>query len=758
MNTKTIRGKTLGIFLSLVLVLSMAAVLLPVTPAQAATSITVTQPNGGECIKGGGNYIVKWTETSDGVVTADITVSTDNGATWSVPTSLGGLGPDVGPTPYQQSVTMPNTNSGICLVKVTISGPGDTTTSDVSDAVFKLDAQAPTVTLGSPLGGECWKGGTAHDVNWLSLDNFTGSLTYTLEYSINGGTSWAAITAPFSAAQGSQTFSWTLPVANASNCRVKITATDCAGNANTATSSNFTIDSTNPTVTVLQPNGGETLTAGASYNIQWNAIDNLPGNLTYLLEYSTTGCGGAYTAIGASFSGAQGSNTYSWTVPGVRTTFACIKVTATDCTGLNSTFDTSDATFTIQDTTAPVVTVTSPNGGESWANGSPHNITWTATDNVPGSLNYYLYYCTSFVDCPTCSIPIAGPILAAQGPNTFPWTVPLPVPPTTTNQCRIKVQAIDTATTPNSATDCSNNNFTILVGGTTTATVTSPAGSESWKGGTCHAISWNVTSSIAGDPAIIVLEYYNGGWNAIVTLRNRDQGAGAFNWAVPDDVAITKVRITATVGSISSPTVESNTFTVTAAEAGLTTATINLQAGWNLVSLAIMPTCCPSTSTSCGTSANSIDSILANAITLDRVDSVWYFTGGPSGTWQSYAPGAPSVLTRMIDGKAYWVKVTAGGGVAATYQGRKCPAPPDSPPTYTDYVAGWNMVGFKSTVGGVQLQNYLCGTCGTTYSVPAYSWDPALGYQSVNCATALTPGLGYWVYFLTPCTVSPGCN
>ena len=40
------------------------------------------------------------------------------------------------------------------------------------------------------------------------------------------------------------------------------------------------------------------------------------------------------------------------------------------------------ALTTIVDTQAPVVTVTSPVGGESWSIGSVHNITWTATDNV----------------------------------------------------------------------------------------------------------------------------------------------------------------------------------------------------------------------------------------------------------------------------------------------------------------------------------------------------------------------------------------
>ena len=34
------------------------------------------------------------------------------------------------------------------------------------------------------------------------------------------------------------------------------------------------------------------------------------------------------------------------------------------------------------DTTPPVVSLTSPAGGEAWPAGSAHNITWTATDNV----------------------------------------------------------------------------------------------------------------------------------------------------------------------------------------------------------------------------------------------------------------------------------------------------------------------------------------------------------------------------------------
>jgi hypothetical protein len=772
MNTKTIRGKTLGIFLSLVLVLSMAAVLLPAQTVSAATSITVTQPNGGECIKGSSNYIVKWTETSDGVVTADITVSTDNGVTWSAPTSLGGLGPDAAPTAYQQSVVMPNTNSNLCLVKVTISGPGDTTTSDVSDAVFTIDAQAPTVTLGSPLGGECWQGSSSDNVTWLAMDNFAGSLTYHLEFTTNG-TSWSDITPAYSSTQGNKYYTWSVPAANSINCKTRITATDCAGNATTQTSGAFTIDSTAPiSVIITQPNGGETLTAGAIYHIQWTASDNLPGNLTYQLSYSTTGCGGAYTNIGSAFSGAQGANDYPWTVPGVKTTLGCIKIRATDCAGLFTEVN-SAATFTIQDTTPPVVTLISPNGGESWRAGSVHNITWTATDNVPGSLNYYLYYCTSYTDCPTCSIPIVGPISGPQGANSYAWTVPAPIPPSTTNACRVKVTAFDTATTPNSAMDCSNGNFSIVVetGTPVTVQLTSPSASGiTWQAGTAQTITWTATSTIPSDTLDITLEYSSIGTfpgTVITTLLNRDQTTvvpGCFCWAVPTGAPAStyKIKITATIhGTISSASDESdNAFTVSADDPdwGITTDSIALSTGWNFISLKLIPTCCPSAASGVSsfcTCTYPIEGVLASI--MDKVDRIWYYdNNGTTTGWKGYMPNNPTApLMRMEDGKAYWVYVTAP--CTLTFQGRKSATVYSFPPSYNAY-AGWNMIGYKDTGSTRTVQQYLGVPCPSTiYSLPAYEQTTfgVAGWTYKNCTDTLTTGHGYWVYYYSAGTYRP---
>jgi hypothetical protein len=109
-------------------------------------------------------------------------------------------------------------------------------------------------------------------------------------------------------------------------------------------------------------------------------------------------------------------------------------------------------TLTVQgsgDTTPPSVSITSPVGGESWAAGSVHNITWTATDDV-GVTAVDLDLSTSA----GASYPFA---IAAGLANTgtFAWTVPVNL----TNQARIRVTAHDAGN--NSAAAASPANFAI---------------------------------------------------------------------------------------------------------------------------------------------------------------------------------------------------------------------------------------------------------------------------------------------------------
>ena len=98
--------------------------------------------------------------------------------------------------------------------------------------------------------------------------------------------------------------------------------------------------------------------------------------------------------------------------------------------------------------TAPVVTVTSPNGTEAWTGGTDHAITWTATDDV-GVTGVDVYY----RDAPASAW---TPLSLAQ-PNTgsFLWSVHNT--PTTT--ARVRVVARDASS--NTGADSSDANFTI---------------------------------------------------------------------------------------------------------------------------------------------------------------------------------------------------------------------------------------------------------------------------------------------------------
>lgn len=134
-----------------------------------------------------------------------------------------------------------------------------------------------------------------------------------------------------------------------------------------------------PTVTVLNPNGGENWQVGSSRNIQWGTTND-GGVVDVDIQYSTTGPGGPFTTIAA---GEANDGLYTWLVPDTASTDAYVRVVANIDDG-STIADESDNPFTITapDTEPPAVTLLSPTGGEDWPVGSTQNITWSATDNV----------------------------------------------------------------------------------------------------------------------------------------------------------------------------------------------------------------------------------------------------------------------------------------------------------------------------------------------------------------------------------------
>lgn len=178
-----------------------------------------------------------------------------------------------------------------------------------------------------------------------------------------------------------------------------------------------------------------------------------------------------------------------------------------------------------------------------------------------------------------------------------------------------------------------------------------------------------------------------------------------------------------------SPVVESVTITYRAAPQPIVE--ISLNAGWNLVSLPVMPT---STAR-----ADVLASIEGN---YDLV----YAYDGCSGAWQKYdANAAPYVnsLTDLDHTRGFWVKMNAPATL--TIQGTA----PDSTPL--SLCSGWNLTGYPSPTTR-PLPDVLNGVPFTLmYAYDAFAtgnpWQKydVNGAPYANTLTSVAPKRGYWI-------------
>lgn len=184
-----------------------------------------------------------------------------------------------------------------------------------------------------------------------------------------------------------------------------------------------------------------------------------------------------------------------------------------------------------------------------------------------------------------------------------------------------------------------------------------------------------------------------------------------------------------------------------------TTYSIPLSAGWNLVSLPLIPA-----------STTITDVLSATNIPGNKVVSVWYYDYGSScsvPSWKTYRPGytASNTLGFMEAGKAYWISCNQTGTLSGS-GARPCPAVvAGAPPTLLQYQLcynavgdGWNMLGFKCTQNMLSA-DYLAGVLNKYDSLYRY----AGGWVSVAASENLTPGTGYYIQMNESGKITPPC-
>ncbi len=261
------------------------------------------------------------------------------------------------------------------------------------------------------------------------------------------------------------------------------------------------------TLTVTSPNGGEEWEFGASNNITWTS-----SNITNVKIEVTTDNGTNWNVVIANTNASSGS--YSWLVNYGPSANCKIRISDISDSTIN---DLSENTFTIYE---KLITLTSPNGGESWKVGSQHNITWTSNHVT----NVTIFYQTSGTGYWT---QIADNIPADGG--SYSWTIPN----TASTTCKVQIWADG----DDGYIDESDNTFTIYQ---PTVNLAGPNGGEDWQVGSSHNINWtsnNVTN--------VKLEYTtNNGTNWITITGSTAASAASYIWTIPNSPSANcKVRI-----------------------------------------------------------------------------------------------------------------------------------------------------------------------------------------------------------------------
>lgn len=447
-----------------------------------AQSITLTSPNGGQTWAGCTTQSITWNSTG----TTDyysIDYSTDNGSTWTSITSY------YNTTSGSYSWTVPNTSSGICLIRITDSN--NSGTSDVSDAVFTITSP---LTVTSPNGGESWEGSTAESITFSK--NGTSNY-YDISYSTDAGGNWTSI-ANNTYISGTS-YNWNIPDNPSVQCLVKIS--DHSNSCMTDISDGlFEITEAASSVTVTYPNGGQVWYIGSNQTINWSASNT--SNL-YNVDYSTDN-GASWTSLASNYSGTS----FSWTIPNTPSTNCLVRVMDSND---NPVQDQSDATFTIAD---PYISVVYPNGGENFEGCSDEYINWQN-----GGTGYY-YRIEYSTDNGISWNTLSTSYYSTGSSGSYHWD---PIPSIDTDQCLVRV------TDKNNTSVLDQSDAVFSIEANDDIIITSPNGGENWDVGTDHEISW---VSAATTTRYYVYYSVNDGssWTNLTNTYSN-----TYNWTIPDN-------------------------------------------------------------------------------------------------------------------------------------------------------------------------------------------------------------------------------
>jgi len=296
--------------------------------------VILYEPNGGESFFPGASTTIEWASAffNENI---RLDYSIDGGSNWL------NIIASTNTVSNSFNWTVPGTPS--TQVKVRISNPSDVTQQDQSDNLFTI---LDYITVGNP--GNITRC-SDQTISWTAGAT---SGTFKVEYTLDGST-WVSIVDEHSGtATGNNSKSWRAPDVLTSNLQYRIT--DVEDITKTDTSGVGSITSPPNPVVLISPNGSESFIAGTTQQINYQYGPNTTA-VSFKIQYEE---GGGWSNLGVDNSFSDGQATF--TVPNRPTSSARIRVIGNRDNGCD--YDQSDQVFTIVSS----VTVTQPNGGESW--------------------------------------------------------------------------------------------------------------------------------------------------------------------------------------------------------------------------------------------------------------------------------------------------------------------------------------------------------------------------------------------------------
>ncbi|RPH95533.1 hypothetical protein EHM69_04130 [candidate division KSB1 bacterium] len=196
----------------------------------------------------------------------------------------------------------------------------------------------PSLTLTAPNGSEVWYTGTSNNITWTS-QNLNGTITIRLKRDYPSGT-WDTLIA---GTANDGLHAWTATTPATEYARIQIIS-DTQTSVRDSSDANFAIRI--PTVTVLQPNGGDEWTIGQTDTIKWSTT-GVTGNVRIELNRSYPSANWEIL-----FGSAVNDGSEPWTPTAPSTLQARFRIYSVNNPAIS---DTSDGDFNIYPSAPPVI-------------------------------------------------------------------------------------------------------------------------------------------------------------------------------------------------------------------------------------------------------------------------------------------------------------------------------------------------------------------------------------------------------------------